>query len=301
MPSNEYYDSSGVPATSSSLNSSVIRAEFLKVQNIGDLLPVMSENGNYFCCVNAGGTGLTSVSPSAAATKMGSELISERDAESSHVGMTLFKINFMDSIGEVKSFLTNANTVSRTYTFPDKDGTIATTADTETVNARVTASNLVISSNTVNIATNAANIETNTNAIASVLEGVYPVPTVDDEGKVPVVQADASMAYEPAGSTLVALDMTSLSTVTLNTAAADVFYLHSVDTDFTLLLSNAVVGRTVVIFIDNSSLNTITWPSIRWPDGETPEMSEGIDVITLTVVAPGVVVGSYALNHIVSV
>ncbi len=43
--------------------------------------------------------------------------------------VTLFKINFKNALNTITSFFTNANTVSRTYTFPDTDGTVALTSD----------------------------------------------------------------------------------------------------------------------------------------------------------------------------
>lgn len=45
------------------------------------------------------------------------------------VGLTDFKINFRNVADTFTSFLTNANTAARTYTFPDKDGTVAMTSD----------------------------------------------------------------------------------------------------------------------------------------------------------------------------
>lgn len=52
-----------------------------------------------------------------------------KDTAGGLVGMTLFKINFKNAADTVTSFFTNTNTVARTYTFPDKDGTVAMTSD----------------------------------------------------------------------------------------------------------------------------------------------------------------------------
>lgn len=58
-----------------------------------------------------------------------------KDASGGFVGLTLFKINFKNALNTFTSFFTNANTGARTYTFKDRDGTIAdvqTIQDAET-------------------------------------------------------------------------------------------------------------------------------------------------------------------------
>lgn len=52
-----------------------------------------------------------------------------KDATGGLVGMTLFKINFKNAANTFTSFFTNANTAARTYTFQDRDGTIADDTD----------------------------------------------------------------------------------------------------------------------------------------------------------------------------
>jgi hypothetical protein len=58
--------------------------------------------------------------------------ISDKNATDGYVGLTLFKINFKNALNTFTSFFTNANTASRTYTFPDKDGTVAMLSDITT-------------------------------------------------------------------------------------------------------------------------------------------------------------------------
>ncbi len=55
-----------------------------------------------------------------------------KNATGGYVGLTLFKINFKNALNTFISFFTNANTAARTYTFQDKDGTIADLADVAT-------------------------------------------------------------------------------------------------------------------------------------------------------------------------
>lgn len=52
-----------------------------------------------------------------------------KDASNGVPGMTLFKINMRNAINTITSFLQNAATAARTWTFPDKDGTVAMTSD----------------------------------------------------------------------------------------------------------------------------------------------------------------------------
>jgi len=57
------------------------------------------------------------------------ELFVGKDATSGYVGLTLFKINFKNAANTFISFFTNANTAARTYTFQNRDGTIADDTD----------------------------------------------------------------------------------------------------------------------------------------------------------------------------
>lgn len=52
-----------------------------------------------------------------------------KDASGGYAGLTLLKINFKNVIGTFVSFFTNANTAARTYTFQDRNGTIADDTD----------------------------------------------------------------------------------------------------------------------------------------------------------------------------
>ncbi len=54
-----------------------------------------------------------------------------KDASGGYVGMTLRKINFLNTLGNFTSFLVNSSTASRTYTFQDKDYIVADKADVD--------------------------------------------------------------------------------------------------------------------------------------------------------------------------
>lgn len=58
------------------------------------------------------------------------EQSANKDTTGGYAGLTLLKINFKNAADTFTSFFTNANTASRTYTFQDKDGTVAMSSDT---------------------------------------------------------------------------------------------------------------------------------------------------------------------------
>lgn len=57
------------------------------------------------------------------------QAVSAKDATGGYAGLTLFKLNLRNAANTITSFLTNAATVARTWTMPDKDGTVAMTSD----------------------------------------------------------------------------------------------------------------------------------------------------------------------------
>jgi hypothetical protein len=59
----------------------------------------------------------------------GGEDPANKDASGGYVGLTLLKINFLNALGTITSFFTNSNTEARTYTFQDRNGTIADDTD----------------------------------------------------------------------------------------------------------------------------------------------------------------------------
>lgn len=56
-------------------------------------------------------------------------LASLKDTSGGLAGLTLFKLNLRNAANTITSWFTNAATVARTWTFPDKDGTVAMTSD----------------------------------------------------------------------------------------------------------------------------------------------------------------------------
>lgn len=57
------------------------------------------------------------------------QALTSKDASGGYAGLTLFKLNLRNAANTITSWLTTAATVARTWTFPDKDGTVAMTSD----------------------------------------------------------------------------------------------------------------------------------------------------------------------------
>lgn len=65
------------------------------------------------------------------------EILANRDAPGGYAGLTLLKLNLRNAANTITSFFTSAATVARTWTLPDKDGTVAMTADITGTNSGV--------------------------------------------------------------------------------------------------------------------------------------------------------------------
>jgi hypothetical protein len=57
------------------------------------------------------------------------EQLTSKDATGGYAGLTLFKLNLKNAANTFTNFFTNATTAARTWTLPDKDGTVAMTDD----------------------------------------------------------------------------------------------------------------------------------------------------------------------------
>lgn len=75
------------------------------------------------------GIATTKAGEAAASADTATAILNSKDASGGMAGLTLFKINFKNALNTFTSFFTNANTAARTYTFQDRDGTIADNTD----------------------------------------------------------------------------------------------------------------------------------------------------------------------------
>jgi hypothetical protein len=65
----------------------------------------------------------------------GYETVVKKDTSGGYAGLTLFKLNLRNAANTVTSWFTTAATVARTWTMPDKDGTVAMTSDITGINS----------------------------------------------------------------------------------------------------------------------------------------------------------------------
>ena len=75
----------------------------------------------------------------------GAEVTANKDASNGYAGLTLFKINFKNVANTFTSFFTNTNTTSRTYTYQDRNGTIADDTDITSAKNRTNHTGLQLS------------------------------------------------------------------------------------------------------------------------------------------------------------
>ncbi len=61
--------------------------------------------------------------------------LSGKDATGGYAGLTLFRLNLKNAANTITSWFTTAATAARTWTMPDKDGTVAMTSDITGVNS----------------------------------------------------------------------------------------------------------------------------------------------------------------------
>ena len=111
------------------------------VDTTPDLSGYMLKSDKASQASNVTGTNDTTyVTPLANAIKQNT---ASKDASGGYVGLTLFSINFKNVANTFTSFFTNINTAARTYTFQNRNGTIADDTDLATKQATlVSATNI---------------------------------------------------------------------------------------------------------------------------------------------------------------
>lgn len=129
-------------------NTSVIEATL----DAGEMLGFTHSSGWYVCLADG------SRKSGAVQDLSGYQATSEKGASGGYVGLTGYAVNFKNLLGTIVSLFQNSNTAIRTYTFPNKSGTVAMLDDAVTDHTALT-----------NIGTNThAQIDT---AIASIATG----------------------------------------------------------------------------------------------------------------------------------
>lgn len=78
---------------------------------------------------------ITSWNAKQAALGYTAESVANKDATGGYAGLTLFRLNLRNAANTITSWFTNAATAARTWTLPDKDGTVAMLSDITGVNS----------------------------------------------------------------------------------------------------------------------------------------------------------------------
>jgi hypothetical protein len=91
----------------------------------------------YPSAIGVNPSGVTYVEMRATAYLYGNNVTADmKDASGGVPGLTLFKLNLRNAANTITSWFTTAATVARTWTMPDKDGTIAMTSDVHDATAK---------------------------------------------------------------------------------------------------------------------------------------------------------------------
>ena len=109
----------------------IVRARRTKVlaREDGDKLYALKGTGGGGGAAWGSITGTLSAQADLQGALSGKQDTSAKDASGGYAGLTLFKLNLRNAANTITSWFTNANTVARTYTLPDKDGTVAMLSD----------------------------------------------------------------------------------------------------------------------------------------------------------------------------
>lgn len=214
-----------------------------------------------------------------------------KDTTGGLAGLTLFKINFRNAADTFTSFLTNSNTAARTYTFQDRDGTIADNTDLGTkadlagnVAQSFSMTTAAADTNTTQGATTAfvlgqagssnpmmdGTAAVGTSLRYSRQDHVHPTDTSRAPTANPTftgtVTNDASIVEVPVVAntgTTYAITIASLHNLTLTGNCTFSFPTATAGRQFTLILNQDATGS-----------RTVTWPgSVRWAGSTTPTIT----------------------------
>jgi hypothetical protein len=160
------------------------------------------------------------------------EQIINKDATGGYAGLTLFKINFKNVANTFTSFFTNSNTASRTYTFPNVDGTVITTGDTGTITSSMIADGAILNTD-INATANISATKLQQTTIAPTKAQPANNDTLD-------VLANKLLGLNNTRSSLAPLTIANLASGgVIGTAVA------TVDVNSVFLINQTTAGQTI--------------------------------------------------------
>ena len=176
---------------------------------------------------------------------------SAKDATGGYAGLTLFKINFKNVANTFTSFFTNSNTSSRTYTFQDRDGTIADNTDLATKAALAGSTSQAFSVSTIDIGNADTTIARSSGGVITV-EGVV-VDTISASNTL-----TNKRITKRTGTT------TSSATPTINTDTVDFYSITAQSGNITSMTTNLSWTPTEwqtlwIALTATSGTPTVTW------------------------------------------
>ncbi|MBT9168957.1 MAG: hypothetical protein DDT19_02309 [Syntrophomonadaceae bacterium] len=185
------------------------------------------------------------------------ENVANKDVSGGYVGLSLLRINFRNVLNTITSFFTNSNTASRTYTFQDRDGTIADHTDIAT-RAGLAIDNRFTGHNTfqgrVNVATSVA-------GTVDVITAVYTPPFtawVDRMGgtfRATGANTTTAPTFAPDGlvaKIIVKENLAALAAGDIAGAGHEVMWIYNITADRVVLLNpRAVAGAGASLTTDN--------------------------------------------------
>jgi hypothetical protein len=196
----------------------------------------------------------------------GVEVQTNKDATGGYVGMTLFKINFKNVLNTFTSFFTNSNTAARTYTFQDRNGTIADDTDlalkapiaSPTFTGTVTSPAIILSSET---ASTIASFDASKN-VKSLSTTTYPSLTELSyaKGVTSAIQTQIDAKVSKTSVPVIIQLAVSDETTALTTGAAKVTFRmpHAMTlTEVRASLSTAQASGTILTMDINQNGSTI--------------------------------------------
>ncbi len=195
---------------------------------------------------------------------------SEKDATGGYAWLTLFKINFKNVANTFTSFFTNTNTSARTYTFQDRDGTIADNTDLATKAALAGSTSQAFSVSTIDIG-NADTTIARSSAGVITVEGVV-VDTISASNTLTNKTLTTPNIASIKGAVVTDTDG---ATITFDKNAGD-FHRVVLGGNRTLALSNMATGDKIVIDLiqDGTGSRTVTWfTTILWAWGSAPTLT----------------------------
>ena len=196
---------------------------------------------------------------------------SEKDATGGYTGLTLFKINFKNVANTFTSFFTNSNTASRTYTFQDRNGTIADDTDLATKAALAGSVSQAFSVSQLDVGN--ASDTTITRSSAGVIAVEWVV--VDTISAANTLTNKTLTTPNIASIKWTVVTDTDGATITFDKNAWD-FHRVVLGGNRTLALSNMAAGDKIVIDLiqDGTGSRTVTWfTTILWAWGSAPTLT----------------------------